>query len=103
MAVRTHTSEEEEWARDPSWASQDLTPLAVLTGRQLGKWRVSPPSSDVIPAGRAMMGPAAWNWSKRTQEKAASSERQRCGPGGVPVAPGLPGVQLHEALTNVSA
>lgn len=78
MAVRTHTSEEEEErAREPSWASQDLTPLAVLTGRQLGKWRVSPPSSHEIPAGRAMMGPAAWNWGKRMREKAASSQRDR--------------------------
>ena len=41
----------------------------------------SPPSSHVlncgavIPAGLAMVGPTTWSWSKRTQEREASSQR----------------------------
>lgn len=80
MAVHTHTSDKDEWARDRSWGSRNLTPLAILAGRQREKWGVSSPPpwaitwEDMILAGLAMMGPTIWKWM---QEKEASSGGDR--------------------------
>ena len=37
VGPHTHTSDKEERAHDPSRASQHLSPLATLTGRQQGQ------------------------------------------------------------------
>lgn len=44
MMARTHTSDKEEWARNPRATSQNLTPLANLTDRQQG-WGCEFPST----------------------------------------------------------